>query len=100
MTEEPKEKKLNWWVDLALFMFAPVSSLVVASLGGSGDLMASVVLLLPIPLALIIGGRVALRGDNSMTVLVILGIVFAFGIYAATCVLSICGCSLGGGFNI
>jgi len=100
MENQPKAK-LNWWVDLVLFLTAPVLTLLVAMAGASEDVVAFFVLGVPIPLALALGIRIARRASVPVVGLVLLSIALACMFYFVLCVLCMFGCTFGGGkFNL
>ncbi|MGV3756218.1 MAG: hypothetical protein ACO1QS_12620 [Verrucomicrobiota bacterium] len=96
MENQPKSK-LNWWVDLGLFLAAPVMICLVALLNVSEEIMAPLALFLPAPLALILGIRLARRIKAHPALVVLLGLFFVGAIYFLLCILSIFGCTIVGG---
>lgn len=98
MEEKPK---MNWWVDIGLFLAAPLLAALAASAGGNEDTIASIVLLLPVLTGFPLGYRVSVRAAKTQTTRALMTILLGGGFSFLLVILSMFGCSLGGGgFNL
>lgn len=94
-------KPASWWPDVICFLAAPSLSLLISAAGSAEEFIIASVLWLPIPLAIVLGARLAMRAKIPLIGKVFLGVAIAFMLYIAICALSMLGCTLGGGsFNL
>lgn len=82
---------------MGLFVTAPVLVCLFSMMKISDDLTAPMALFLPIPFALILGIRLAMRVKAHSALVFLLGMFFIVGIYFLLCILSVYGCAMGGG---
>lgn len=94
--QESTEPKLQWWIDVVLLLAAPVIAALAALLDASRDQMAFIVLGSPVPMAAIVGTRLAMRIKGHRALKISLGIVFVLVLYVALCIAGMFGCTWGG----
>lgn len=97
MTDQTKPT-FNWWVDVALFLAAPVVAVLIGLIGGALRELGPLLLLAPLPCGLVLGSRMARRVARKETVIALLTLFFGAIFAAAIAVTTSFGCSLSGGW--
>ncbi|MGV3756219.1 MAG: hypothetical protein ACO1QS_12625 [Verrucomicrobiota bacterium] len=92
MDDQTKPKQ-NWWVDVALFLAAPVVAVLIGLIGGVLREFGALLLLAPLPCGLVLRSRMARRVARKETVIALLTLFFGAFFAAAIAAATMFGCS-------